>query len=189
MYSSVPIIWPNSVNIVRSVSCWAVALATPKSITLGTGAVVVLGDEDVRGLEVAVDDALLVGVLDGLADRREQFEPLAEREVFFVAVLGDGDAFDQLHHEVRPAGVGRAGVEHLGDVRMVHHRQRLPLGLEAGDHLPGVHARLDDLQRDRPLDRLGLLGHEDDAHAAFADLLQELVGADDRAGPSAMGGS
>ena len=81
----------------------------------------------------------------------------------------------------RPA-VGRAGVEHFGDVRMVHHRQRLPLGLEAGDHLPRVHARLDDLQRDRPLDRLGLLGHEDDAHAAFADLLQQLVRADDRAG-------
>ena len=65
---------------------------------------------------------------------------------------------------------------------MVHHRQGLPLGLEAGDHLPRVHARLDDLERDGPLDRLGLLGHEDDAHAAFADLLQQLVGADDRAG-------
>ena len=64
---------------------------------------------------------------------------------------------------------------------MVHHRQGLPLGFEAGDHLPGVHARLDDLQRDRALDRLGLLGHEHDAHAAFADLLQQLVGADDRA--------
>ena len=33
-------------------------------------------------------------------------------------------------------GLGRAGVEHLGDVRMVHQRQRLPLGLEAGDDLP-----------------------------------------------------
>ena len=31
---------------------------------------------------------------------------------------------------------------------------------------------------------LGLLGHEDRAHAAFADLLQQLVGADQRAGPS-----
>ena len=27
-------------------------------------------------------------------------------------------------------------------------RQGLPLGLEAGDDLPGVHARLDDLERD-----------------------------------------
>ncbi len=32
------------------------------------------------------------------------------------------------------------------------------------------------------LNRLGLLGHEDDAHAAFADLFKQLVGADDRAG-------
>ena len=38
-----------------------------------------------------------------------------------------------------------------------------------------VHARLDDLERDLPLDRLGLLGHPDGAHAAFADLLQQLV--------------
>ena len=41
-----------------------------------------------------------------------------------------------------------------------------------------VHARLDDLQGDRAADRLRLLGHEDDAHAPFADLLQELVRAD-----------
>ena len=47
-----------------------------------------------------------------------------------------------------------------------------------------VHARLDDLQGHLPPDRLGLLGHVDDAHAPFADLLQELVGADDRAGRS-----
>ena len=102
--------------------------------------------------------------------------------MFFVAVLRDRHAFDQLHDEVRPAAVGRAGIQHFGDVRMVHHRHGLPLGLEAGDHLPRVHARLDDLERDRALDRLGLLGHEHHAHAAFADLLQQLVGADDGAG-------
>ena len=74
------------------------------------------------------------------------------------------------------------GVEDAGDVDMVHHRQGLPLGLEAGDDLPAVHARLDDLEGDLALDRLGLLGHIDDAHAPFADLLQQLVGADLRAG-------
>ncbi len=79
---------------------------------------------------------------------------------------------DQLHDEVRPAGFRRPGVEDAGDVDMVHHGQGLPLGLEAGDDLPGVHARLDDLEGDLALHGAGLLGHVDGAHAAFADLLQ-----------------
>ena len=70
-----------------------------------------------------------------------------------VAVLGDRDAADQLHDEVGPARVGGAGVEHLGDVGVVHQRQGLPLGLEAGDDLPRVHARLDDLQGHLAADR------------------------------------
>jgi hypothetical protein len=58
----------------------------------------------------------------------------------------------------------------------------LPLRREAGDHLPAVQARLDDLQRHLALDGLGLLGHEDGAHAALADLLQQLVRPNHRAG-------
>ena len=58
---------------------------------------------------------------------------------------------------------------------MIHHRQRLPLLLEARDDLLRVHAELDDLQRHAPPHRLLLLGHPDDAEAAFADLLEQLV--------------
>src|SRR5947207_1004511 len=72
-------------------------------------------------------------------------------------------------------------VKDVRDVGMVHDRQRLPLGLEARDHLARVHARLDDLQGNLATHRLGLLGHEDDAEAAFADLLQELVRTNHRA--------
>ena len=74
------------------------------------------------------------------------------------------------------------GLQHAGDVGVVHQGQGLPLGLEPGDDLPGVHPGLDELDGHQPLDRLGLLGHPDRAHAAFADLLNQLVGADDRAG-------
>ena len=81
-----------------------------------------------------------------------------------------------------PAGFRGPGVEDAGDVDMVHHGQGLPLGLEAGDDLPAVHARLDDLEGDLALHGLGLLGHVDGAHAALADLLQQLVRADHRAG-------
>ncbi len=92
-----------------------------------------------------------------------------------------GHAVDQLHDEVGPAGVRGTAIEDAGDVDMVHQRQGLPLGLEAGDDLAAVHAGLDDFEGDFALHGLGLLGHPDDAHAAFADLLQQLVRADRRA--------
>ena len=92
-------------------------------------------DQDVGRLEVAVDDALLVRVLDGAADADEQLEPAAEIEAVPVAVLGDRLARHELHDEVGAALVGGAGVEHPGDVGMVHQRERLALALEAGEHL------------------------------------------------------
>jgi hypothetical protein len=155
---------------------------------LGHGHAVVEGDHHVRRLDIAVDDALLMGVLHGLADLDEEPEPIGNGELGLVAVVGNRDAADQLHHEVGAARIRGAGVEDLGDVRVIHQREGLPLGLEPGDHLAGVHARLDDLQRDLAADGLGLLGHVHDAHAAFADHLQELVGADGRARALAHGG-
>jgi hypothetical protein len=66
----------------------------------------------------------------------------------------------------RRACTSRCGIEHLREVRMVHECQRLPLGLEAGDDLPRVHPRLDNLEGHLALDGGGLLGNEDDAEAA-----------------------
>ena len=50
----------------------------------------------------------------------------------------------------RPAAVV-ARIEHLGDVRVVHQRQRFALCLEPRDDLTGVHAGLDQLQGDAPM--------------------------------------
>jgi hypothetical protein len=86
-----------------------------------------------------------------------------------------GTPWDQFHDEVGPAVLGCAAIEDAGDVNMIHHGQGLPLGLEAGDNLARVHAGLDHFEGDLPLDRVRLLGHPDHTHAAFADLLQELV--------------
>src|SRR5262249_4827381 len=112
-----------------------------------------------------------------------------------VAILRDGHALDQLHNEVGAPGAnatglalaaglafGRACIKDLGDIGMVHQRQRLPLRLEAGDDLLAVHARLDQLESDLAADGFQLLGHPDGAHAALADLFEQLVWADDCAG-------
>ena len=93
-------------------------------------------------------------------------------------MLGDRQSVDVLHHEVRPSLGRRPGVEHPGDVRMIHERQRLALLLEAGDDRLGVHALLDDLERHSAAQRLRLLGVPDLSHPALADLLDEAVGAD-----------
>ena len=128
-----------------------------------------------------MDDPLLVGVLHGLADRDGQLESLAERQPPLVAEPGDRNALDQLHHEVGASLFGGAGVEDLGDVGVVHQGQCLAFGPEPGQDLAAVHAGLDELQRDGPPHRLGLLGHVDRAHAPLADRLEEFVRADDRA--------
>jgi hypothetical protein len=113
--------------------------------------------------------------ISSLADRHEQLQALPGCQALLVAVARDRHALDQLHHEVRPAVGRRAGVMDLGDVGVVHQRQRLPLGLEPRQHLPRVHPRLDKLDGHRALDRLGLLRHPHRPHAPLADLLQELV--------------
>jgi hypothetical protein len=65
---------------------------------------------------------------------------------------------------------------------VLHHGKGLPFGLEAGHDLAGVHAQLDDFERDPPPHRFLLFGHPHDAETALADLLQQLVMADAGAG-------
>jgi hypothetical protein len=74
--------------------------------------------------------------------------------------------------------MGCSGIKHFGDVRVIHERERLPLGFETCHELPRVHARLNDLQGNLAPDGFLLFSHEDDAEATFADLLDQLVGAD-----------
>ena len=136
---------------------------------------VVQRHEDVRRFDVAMDDSLLVRVLDGLADLDEQIEPFLGGEIGLIAVIRDANAAHQLHHEERPTHVGRARIQHLGDVGMIHHRQRLPFGFEPRDNLLGVHAQLDYLERHAPPHRFSLLRDIDHATPAFADPLKQLV--------------
>ena len=142
---------------------------------LGHRFAVVKRDQHIAGLDVPMHDALLVGVLDRMAHEYEEFEAFFRIETLFVAVLDDGNALHELHYEVRAAGLGAPGIEHLGDIGVVHHRQRLTLGLEAGDDLPGIHAELDDLQRDAALHGLALLSHPHAAEAPLTNLLEQLV--------------
>ena len=111
-------------------------------------------------------------------------------QMVLVAVLRDRHALDQFHHEVGPAAVAscprRSTLAMFGwsisaracrsaSKRAITCRESMPalMILSATSRLSGSH----------------LLGHEDGAHAPFADLLQQLVGADLRARTHAAGWS
>ena len=72
---------------------------------------------------------------------------------------------------------------------MIHHRQGLSLAVEARDHRVGVHAKLDDLERNGSTNRPFLLGLKDDAEPAFAEFLNQLISPDVRTGSFADGGA
>ena len=131
--------------------------------------------EDIGRFNVPVNNSLLMRVLNGAANLQKQIKAFFGRQAILVAELGDLDASNQFHHEVGSSGRRRARIQNFGNVRVVHQRESLPLRREAGDHLFGVHAKLDQLESDPPTDGFLLFGHVNDSAAAFANLLEQLV--------------
>ena len=79
----------------------------------------VVGDQDVRRLDVAMDDQVGVGVLDGLGDIEEQPQPPLDGALIRVAILRDRLAVDVFHRQPGLAVRRRAAVYQPGDVGMV----------------------------------------------------------------------
>src|SRR5260221_11945518 len=92
-----------------------------------------------------------------------------------VAVFRDLDPADEFHDEVWATGFGRPCIENLGDVGMVHQRQRLPLGFKPGDDALRVHSRLDDFQSDPSSNGCLLFSHVNHPASALTYLLEQLV--------------
>src|SRR5689334_23380037 len=92
-----------------------------------------------------------------------------------IAILGDFDAANQFHYEVRAARFSRSGIKYFGDIRMIHQGERLSFSFKPGNDAFGAHARFDDFQSDSPSHWPLLLSHENDATTSFSDLLQQLV--------------
>jgi hypothetical protein len=87
--------------------------------------------EDIRRLEIAMDDEIAVRVLDGLAHLAEQAEAPGEVERVRFAVLVQRHALDQFHHEVRRPLVGHPAAEQPGDVWVAQTGQGFALPREA----------------------------------------------------------
>ncbi len=150
---------------------------------------VVPADHQVGGLEVAVDDAALVGVADGVThlekvlDARRQGMVLVRRLLLLVkgARVGDqlaeGLPLDQLHRVGGPAARRDFEAVDRDDVRVVELGRHLDLAHEAragGAIVGDLERQL--LERD-PAEQLDVAGDMDRAHAAAAgDRLEHVAG-------------
>jgi len=115
-----------------------------------------IADDDVRRLQVEMDDAVAVDVVE----RRDDLQDGVVEGLPILAVeeLGDPPAREVLHGEVRIGVMEQAVVVDLDDVRMVEPGQRRELSLEPDELL-----RLGQLMTE-DLDRLvALVGFVEDA--------------------------
>ena len=92
-----------------------------------------------------------------------------------IAVCRQRNAGHVLHDKERTT-VGRSpGVEHPGDILVLHQGEGLALGFESCDHFLRIHAELEDLERSTAAERALLLTQEDLTHSSFANELEQPV--------------
>ncbi len=133
----------------------------------------VLRDEDVLRLEVAVHDARLVRRLQRLGDLDGQRQRALELHRCAQQFPKRGAVEQLLHHEVHAALV--ADVVHRGDVRVVERRRRPRLLLEPGQPLRVGGELLGQHLDGHLAAQARVLRQPHLAHAARAELLEDLV--------------
>jgi len=140
--------------------------------------VVLVGQEHVVGLEVAVNDACVVRGVQRRCDLRRDPDRAPHRQAAEpIDLVGEQRAFEELERDVRDMAVHEAHVRRLDDVRMPERAGRARLVHEPLDH---VRIRrelgMEDLDRDLALDQR-VLGQEHRAHPAFAQRADDPVAA------------
>ncbi len=142
--------------------------------------------EDVRRLEVAVDDLAIVERLEGREHPDRDRNRLVDLHRPAPEPLAQGLAVEQLHGDEDRAGVV-ADVEDLADRRMAHAGRHAGLTFEAlpGGRISGGRDRLDGHRAAEAL----VAGGIHDAHAALSDLADHVVVADARGRFGGRGGS
>ncbi|MEZ6186550.1 MAG: hypothetical protein R3F62_16265 [Planctomycetota bacterium] len=133
-------------------------------------------DEEVRGLDVAVDDAGGVGLGHEPRGLVDPLDPLQQRAAGHVEVAS---AVDEVDHQVEPSAGELAPVEGAHDpVLTAQQVAELRLALEPRGGVGRAALRAQDLDRDLGVELL-VPGAEHDAHATAADLLLHEVAAGD----------
>ncbi len=137
----------------------------------------VAGDDDVRRLDVAMDDEVAMRVRQRAGHPQHQAQPAFHIGQVVAAEIGDRDAFDVFHREERRAVVGFATIDQLRDVRVSQAGKDFLFLAEsvAQAGVRGQHQLDRDLLFEAAIDAMREI---DRAHAARAQQFVEHEGAD-----------
>jgi hypothetical protein len=136
-------------------------------------------DENIGRLQIAMNDELLMSVLDGGADFEKKLEAVLNGERLPIAIVVDGQAVDVLHDEVGQPVFGSAAIEEVGDMGMVEGGEDLSLASEALQVRLGGAGRAYNFDGDiLQVVVVNANRLEDGAHSSFANLRDHLVSAD-----------
>jgi hypothetical protein len=138
---------------------------------------VALGELDVRRLQVAVDDSVLVGGLDRLGDLLGNGERLGDRHGAVVEHGIERLAGHVLEDEVSPA-IDLLEPVDRGNARVVERGEHLGLALETGEAIGVVGEVLRECLDRNVAVEPRVTGQVDHAHAAASDLADDVVRAD-----------
>ena len=136
-------------------------------------------DQQVGGLEVAMDHQVAMGETHRVQHLQEQHHALAQAEPARIAPAVDGFAIDAFHHEVRFAIGADAAIEQGGDVGVLQAGQDLPFAQEAFARGGRIGAGSDQFQcRLLGVGTVAALDRVYRAHATAADHLAHAPGTD-----------
>ncbi len=143
--------------------------------------VATLGDEDVRRLDIPMDDLVSVSGGKAVGDLGSIPEDLVGAEPFRLEAMRQRFAFQQFHRNEVPTFV-LVDVVDGADVWVIQRRRRAGLPLEPGDRFTVVGKPLgQEFQRDRAPEP-EVVGPVDNTHPPASQFLPNLVVRDGRAG-------
>ena len=92
-------------------------------------------DQDVAGFKVAMNDPLVMGVLQRVAHERNKLQPRRRVQTASANVFVQGHAIDEFHGEERPALFVQPRLMDLGDSHMLEPAQNLSFMVKPLDKL------------------------------------------------------
>src|SRR5262249_55821976 len=136
-------------------------------------------DQNVAGLQIAVDNQVLVSVLHGFTNEPEHLQSFDYGEIVVSTIPGDPQTVNEFQHEVGEAAVGCSPVEEPGDKRVLEVGEYLPFLPETDQHGIGVHASFHEFEGDFLLKMIVIPYCEvDSSHSTAAQEPNHTIGSD-----------